>query len=137
GAWQYQIGVNGAWTDISNEINSSTVPHILKVIPEDFLPTDVINDPEKSVNFRIKTCKYYFPSENVLNYRITNSAPHISAIVPENVSCYDSSDGEVTIEFDRALKPNEFMNIAIADLTKPNNDALSYATVKNENDVVL
>ncbi len=137
GAWQYQIGINGEWTDIPRGINLSSSANILKVIPKDFLPREVINNPEKSVNFRIKTCEYYFPSENVLNYRITNSAPHILGIVTENVSCYDSSDGKVTVEFDRALKPGETMDIAIADLTKPNNDGLSYDTVKNENGVVL
>lgn len=117
GDWQYQIG-NGVWAYVPVTANKSGQPHLLHVIPEDFLPIDVVDDPTKSVNFRLKTCSDF--SENVLNYRIKNSAPHIieSDTETNDVSCYDSSDGSVTLNFDRTLKPGETLSISVKDIDR-------------------
>src|SRR5690606_22062691 len=98
--------------------------------PKDFLPVSAVNG---IVNFRIKHCEEVFT--NALNYDIRFSAPHINGITKKNVSCFDSQDGEVTITFDRPLETNEYLNIAIVDLEKPEGGGV-YEVVKNANNII-
>ncbi|WP_411029857.1 T9SS type A sorting domain-containing protein [Spongiimicrobium sp. 3-5] len=56
------------------------------------------------------------PYSNVIKALYLKPAPHILSAIPNNVKCYDSNNGEVKINFDRALLPGETLNILIEDL---------------------
>ncbi len=126
---EYQIGTGGSWQNVPVNYNNSSNPHLISFIPKDFLPISAVNS---SVNFRIKHCEEVFT--NVLNYDLRFSAPHITNITKKNVTCFDSQDGEVAITFDRPLETNEYLNIAIVDLEKPEGGGV-YEVVKNANNI--
>lgn len=53
---------------------------------------------------------------NIITSQYLVSAPKIKAVEPIPVSCFNSNDGGVKIEFDRALRNGEKLSLAILDL---------------------
>lgn len=107
--WQYQINSDGAWQNVPAGADNNPAPHILNVVPEDFLPVSAIGE---NVNFRILHCGEQ--ATNILNYEIRLSAPHITNITPVDLPCHDSvGGGQVTITFDRPLYGDEIISIVL------------------------
>lgn len=119
--WQYKVQGTTSWTTILPSfpfIDS----HELKFIPKNYFPIaeDIVG---KRVEFRILSCTGK-PSQNIVDYKIIRSAPHIINNIPEDVACFDGK-GSVKIRFDRALEKGnnetlltgDNLNISIVDLS--------------------
>lgn len=109
--WEYQISENGQvneedWLNLG--VNQSTINRKVS----DLLPETAIG---KKVYFRLNTCDSSYPSDPVF-FEIVKSAPNILNTEPIDTSCYDSSDGGVTINFGRGLDEGETLSISIEDL---------------------
>ncbi len=115
--WQYQLTNIGSSPNTSNWINIPGVPRgkDLEVKPNSFLN---ISDIGREIHIRTISCFGSTPSPSI-SYKLRRSAPHITNNVPEDVLCYDSIDGQVTLTFDRPLDPGDNFNISIVDLSKP------------------
>ncbi len=99
------------WRDIPR-----SPTRILTIKPSAFLNR---SDIGKEVFFRTISCGE--GSDDFTSYKIRESAPHIVSIATKDVSCYDATDekgdydGEITITFDRALKPGAQVGFSITD----------------------
>ena len=113
--WQYQTVASGTpsstgWANMPSSTNGQSS---FSITPSSFLN---VNDIGKRVYFRIKTCNGFF-SENVIFYDLHPSAPHISSKMVEDVQCFDTEDGTIKINFDRALTSGELLSISMTNTT--------------------
>ena len=114
--WEYQIvdyknGKNidsNKWVSMPSDIIGKE-SFIIK--PNDIFPDEQILN--KRLFFRIKTCNG--ESKNYIWYDILSSAPHISTHTVSPVTCSDSEDGKVRLNFDRTLKTGETLEFALTN----------------------
>ncbi len=119
--WQYQMTDFGTAPRSNGWIDIPGVPRgkDLAVRPDSFLP---ISEIGRELHIRTYSCFGSTPSPSI-SYKLRRSAPHIINDNPEDVLCYDSIDGKVTLTFDRALEPGDNFNVSIVDLSKPDGTA--------------
>lgn len=139
--WQYQVVEFGGPTSFNwNDMPSSTGAngnHTFEVTPSQFLSR---NDIGKRIYFRINMCNDN--NTSVIYYNLKESAPHITNIESKGTTCFDSSDGEVTLTFDRPLiaSNSEVLSIKIEDLSRPNginpNGTIRYREVGGVNNII-
>ncbi len=139
--WQYDRDTTSAesWVDLPEAPNNATVT----ITPSDFLSTAYIG---KDLNFRAVPCDIntFGPSEPA-SYRLSKSAPNIKSITSTPPSCFDSTDGTITIEFDRPFDSNDILDVAVGDKSIPqggvNENGLplleSVTSVKGTNNIKL
>ncbi|WP_143569691.1 hypothetical protein [Tenacibaculum agarivorans] len=101
--WEYKLG-NGAWKYVPNASGSVLIKR-----PQDFLSGNYIG---QYIRFRIKTCNTNYNSTIVSYYLIDNPPPIISHSVTKT-RCNYTSDGGITLNFQRPLRTNEKMLIAL------------------------
>lgn len=113
--WYYSLD-GSSWDPFPAALNSagkSTVSISLK----DFIvgsPLSIIN-----VNsfFQVRTCSDFYSNIRTLNNRL--SSPKITGLDVHPNKCFGESNGYVKIQFDRAMIPNELLNIFLEDTTDP------------------
>ncbi len=124
------------WKDIpGNRINPKTV-NLSNFLPESIIGEDVF--------FRVTgNCTNNFGS-NIISYKITKSAPEILRVITTPPSCFDGTDGTITIQFDSGLDANDNLSVAVGDLSIPiggmdenNRPNLQSVAVDGGNNIVL
>ncbi|RKF03598.1 putative secreted protein (Por secretion system target) [Tenacibaculum lutimaris] len=138
--WQYQVVASGTpntndWVDMPSHTNANGKSSFM-VKPSSFLQ---VEDIGKKIYFRIITCNSQ-ESEDEIFYKLSKSAPHFSKVSPQEVTCYEETDGSVTFYFDRNPSANEKLSIDIKNITKNSvhnadnveNDIINKQYTKNE-----
>ncbi|HEX6427764.1 MAG TPA: hypothetical protein VF008_08770 [Niastella sp.] len=96
-----------------NSAGKSTVNISLK----DF----VVGSPLSIINvnsfFQVRTCSDHYSNIKTLNNRL--SSPKITRLDVQPNKCFGESNGHVKIQFNRAMIPNELLNIFLEDTTDP------------------
>lgn len=67
---------------------------------------------------------------NTLSFKFLKSAPKILSYFPQNVTCFNSNDGKISIKFDRSLLANENLTV---NLIKDNIPTSFYNVTLDEN----
>ena len=114
--WEYQIvdyknGKNidsNKWVSMPSDIIGK---ESFRIKPNDIFPDEQILN--KRLFFRIKTCNG--ESKNYIWYDILPSAPHISTHTVSPVTCSDSEDGKIRLNFDRTLKTGETLEFTLTN----------------------
>ncbi|MDR1652616.1 MAG: T9SS type A sorting domain-containing protein, partial [Prevotellaceae bacterium] len=93
--------------------------NILNLSAKDLYPTDFIQNVGKKVYFRAVSCyengTYLSISQGGFFLTIVASAPHITNSVVAQTRCFDTTDGSVTLTFDRELYAGEVFVPLLSD----------------------
>jgi hypothetical protein len=117
--WQYKLGINGQWTNFPP---AQQTGETVNVSAKDLLGADAENNIAQNIYVRVSYgCFGQDKFSNALIFNTLLSSPHITSVTPVPYKCFGENNGYVKIKFDRALKPNEFLNIFIQDKNDPNN----------------
>lgn len=86
-----------------------------------------------TVNFRVNN--FFLGVSPVASaFTLRLSSPHITSTSPTDLVCYERNDGAMKIQFDRALLPQEKLNILIYETeSKVNYSALNLETLAADN----
>ncbi|WP_025740907.1 T9SS type A sorting domain-containing protein [Aquimarina pacifica] len=125
--WQYsflEVGQPLNWIDLPGT-SALTRDIVLADYPDHFDESIIGRD----IVFRTHSCDGD-GSQNVLNYTVRRSAPRIVDVTEAPVSCYDSEDGSITLQFDKPLIEGDVFGFAVSDLNDPD-----LAVVANLNNV--
>ncbi|XLS30555.1 T9SS type A sorting domain-containing protein [Flavobacteriaceae bacterium M23B6Z8] len=111
-AVQYQIGSSSVWQTLRPYGSRSTAFSIQK---SDF-PT---LDNYESLRLRVQyTDSGTIEYSDVVSYSYVPCPPNIQGSpVATNTTCFDSTDGGVTLNFDRALQPDEEFRFTLSGIT--------------------
>lgn len=113
--WEYQIIDYKNGQNLSNS-NWVSLPSKTNFAENISIKTSELlsqNDIGKRIFFRIKTCNG--ESKNYIWYDILPSAPHISTHTVSPVTCSDSEDGKIRLNFDRTLKTGETLEFTLTN----------------------
>ncbi len=112
--WEYQTVSRGlpnrwAWNSMPTSVQGKVS---FSIKPAAFLRE---SDIGKRIYFRIRTCGSWWSNltTDVVYFRVTRTAPKITRVTTKPPSCYDSNDGEATVQLSRALKTGEMLSIAV------------------------
>jgi hypothetical protein len=104
GRWRYSY----RWYDVPASYNNKTS---LVINGRQLLGNDIAKHYNKNIFFRIAwECG---KATNVVSYTVRKIAPRITGAGYTRETCYRSADAEITVEFDRALEPNERLYIGL------------------------
>lgn len=112
--WEYQIvdHKNGGSLSNTNWISmpsNANLKESFSIKPSEFLSENTLN---KRIYFRIVTCN---GEADKVWYDILPSAPHISTHTVSPVTCSDSEDGKIRLNFDRTLKTGETLEFTLTN----------------------
>ncbi|WP_421498037.1 T9SS type A sorting domain-containing protein [Flavobacterium columnare] len=126
--WQYASSPGGPWIDLP--MNTSN-KNYLKIKSSDFLPETLINS---YFYLRVST-KISHANEQgkIITLKYRKSAPHIVSAVPTSPRCYKESNGNVVVNFDRALLNNEILGFYLFNITTGSEQTSSGALIGNPN----
>ncbi len=115
-AYTYQYSMDGVnWTNISPSLSQN---HILSISAYDIFGNNYVSQLGKNIYFRVVSCyengEYQSWSDNV-RLTISESAPHISTHTVSPVTCSDSEDGKIRLNFDRILKTGETLEFTLTN----------------------
>lgn len=120
--WEYQLRDYGSeprengWRNLPEDAMGNSSPnHMLSVVPMDFLDVSAI---DRELFFRVNPCGSEIPSESdFTSFILRRSAPRIIGSETDDVTCYDSEDGQVRVYFERQLylDKNERLSFSIID----------------------
>ena len=115
-AYTYQYSMDGVnWTNISPSLSQN---HILSISAYDIFGNNYVSQLGKNIYFRVVSCyengEYQSWSDNV-RLTISESAPHISTHTVSPVTCSDSEDGKIRLNFDRTLKTGETLEFTLTN----------------------
>ena len=112
--WEYQIvdHKNGESLSSTNWVSmpsNANLKESFSIKPSVFLSENTLN---KRIYFRIVTCN---GEADKVWYDILPSAPHISTHTVSPVTCSDSEDGKIRLNFDRTLKTGETLEFTLTN----------------------
>ncbi|WP_312298272.1 SprB repeat-containing protein [Chryseobacterium sp.] len=109
--WEFSVGDINNFTPFPAQFNHVPVLHLKG---KDFL-TD--NDFGKTIYIRVnmENCTSAPATSNIIAFSYYKSAPHILSSVVSPVKCFDSTDGSVTLNFDRVLASGETLKISLVN----------------------
>ena len=112
--WEYQIvdHKNGGSLSNTNWVSmpsNANLKESFSIKPSEFLSENTLN---KRIYFRIVTCN---GEADKVWYDILPSAPHISTHTVSPVTCSDSEDGKIRLNFDRTLKTGETLEFTLTN----------------------
>lgn len=64
-------------------------------------------------------CSFRAATSNIITLETKLSSPKIASVQPDNILCFGENNGSVKINFDRAIKPNELLNITLTQPAMP------------------
>jgi len=110
--WQYSAD-NGPWKNVPDNKQGSNV---LRVSGKSLLENDWEKYLTKQIRVRmLPACAQDRESAIItLDYRL--ESPHITNIIPKEISCNGASDGGFTVIFDRPAYTGETINVEVKDL---------------------
>ena len=132
--WQYQVGASTDWYNVPNATN----PQSLDVSGYDLFGNDYINQLNQTVKFRLSysTSYYGYPqlNSNILVFTHRLSAPTITNLTTNNISCNGEATGNIVITFSRPLLMGERLNLFLSDTLKfADYSALNIQTLSGSN----
>lgn len=115
-AYTYQYSMDGVnWTNISSSFSQN---YVLSISAYDIFGNNYVSQLGKNIYFRVVSCyengEYQSWSDNV-RLTISESAPHISTHTVSPVTCSDSEDGKIRLNFDRILKTGETLEFTLTN----------------------
>lgn len=117
--WQYSF-LQGAptdeWIDLPGPSKATR-----EILVSEYFDESVIG---KEVFFRTYACDYN-GKKIAKGYKIRKSAPHIIDISTKPVSCYDATDGQVTLTFDKPLIESDQLSFTISDKSLPEGNVVT------------
>ena len=113
--YQYSLD-NSTWVDIPSSLYNKET---LTLSAKDLFGNQVANYLGKKVWFRVVACpdgsgNYQSWSDSVF-LTVAESSPHISTHTVSPVTCSDSEDGKIRLNFDRTLKTGETLEFALTN----------------------
>lgn len=113
--YQYSLD-NSIWVDIPSSLYNKET---LTLSAKDLFGNQVANYLGKKVWFRVVACpdgsgNYQSWSDSVF-LTVVESSPHISTHTVSPVTCSDSEDGKIRLNFDRTLKTGETLEFALTN----------------------
>ncbi|MBV4357200.1 T9SS type A sorting domain-containing protein [Pinibacter aurantiacus] len=131
--WQYSLDGN-TWNDFPSGSNSDNISISgYELMGSAFRP--LIGSGNIFIRIDYKCGKRY---SNILTLNPRLSSPKIVSTIATPNKCYGESNGNVKIQFDRALLPNESLNIYLEDTTSTSgysNDMLNLTSLNADNSV--
>lgn len=119
--WQYSFLEDEypfIWTDLPGDSSPSR-----EIVLENFFDESIIG---REIFFRTSACDDE-GTQNIVGYEVKKSAPKIINVSTKPVSCYDATDGEVTVTFDRPLINGDLFGFSISDRSDPGGDIVANA----------
>ncbi len=110
--YQYSLD-NISWTDVPSTLYNL---HILTLSAKDLLGAGYLQYVGDNIYFRAVSCLNngtYQSISTPLPLTIIQSAPHILSSTVSPTKCSDTSDGSVTLNFDRTLLTNETLKLSL------------------------
>ncbi|MBB6329226.1 hypothetical protein HNP24_000176 [Chryseobacterium sediminis] len=109
--WEFSVGDTNNFTPFPTQFNNVPVLHLKG---KDFL-TD--NDFGKTIYVRMNmsNCTSVPTTSNVIAFTYYKSAPHILSSMVTPTRCSDTSDGSITLNFDRTLLSGETLKISLVN----------------------
>lgn len=109
--WEYSVGDVNNFMPFPASYNQVAVLHLKG---KDFL-TD--NDFGKTIYIRMNmsNCTSVPTTSNVIAFTYYKSAPHILSSTVTPTKCFDTTDGTVTLNFDRTLVAGETLKISLVN----------------------
>ncbi|MBP2617879.1 SprB repeat-containing protein [Chryseobacterium jejuense] len=109
--WEFSVGDVNNFVPFPAQFNNVPVLHVKG---KDFL-TD--NDFGKTIYIRVnmENCTNSPSTSNIIAFSYYKSAPHILSSTISPVKCFDSTDGSVVLNFDRALASGETLKISLVN----------------------
>lgn len=111
--WEYSLD-GYAWSSFPAATNSSG-QSAMNISSVDLECATNLNLIGTNTFFRVRTCSNVYSNIVSLNNRL--SSPHILSTAYTSNKCFGESNGNVKIQFDRALLPNELLDIYLEDTT--------------------
>ena len=113
--YQYSLD-NSTWVDIPSSLYNKET---LTLSAKDLFGNQVANYLGKKVWFRVVACpdgsgNYQSWSDSVF-LTVAESSPHISTHTVSPVTCSDSEDGKIRLNFDRTLKTGETLEFTLTN----------------------
>jgi len=107
--WQYQVD-NGPWQYANSNVNP------LIISGKTLLGADWEKHLNKLIRVKmVPACAQDRESATItLDYRL--ETPHITSIIPKQISCNGANDGGFAVTFDRELHPGETIDVELKDL---------------------
>lgn len=130
--FQFQDPLTGIWHDVPQAFykNSET----LELSGYDLFGEGYIDRLNATVNIKVSNTFFGFIQPQIAAFTLRLSSPHITSTTPNNLVCYERNDGSFKIQFDRALLPQEKLNILIYDTaSKVNYSELNLTTLAADN----
>ena len=110
--WEFSMdGTN--YSPFPAATNSKGNP-VVNVSLTDLIAGNPLSSIKKNTFVQVKTCPTVPSNVLTLNNRL--SSPHISGITVNPNKCAGESNGNIKLQFDRALLPDEFFNIFVDDV---------------------
>lgn len=109
--WQYKVGENGTWLPIPNSDGKDN----LSFNGYDLIPRDQFEAlcGNKNIFFRIVNCEGFATESITAAPKL--SSPNILSVEAIPTTCAGGMNGSLRIQFDRALRPGETLNLSLAD----------------------
>lgn len=135
--YQYRI-VNGSpdWIDISSSLFNL---HTLSLSAQDLFGNDYASHIGERIQFRAVSCyNSQIPDgfnsvSNIIDLKVIPSAPHITNSVVLETLCFDTTDGTVRLDFDRALYTGETLRLLLSNNGNPTNISVDTLSAAGEN----
>lgn len=110
--WQYSIDGGNLWINVKSQIIASSPKGCLTISGNDLMNEQAYK--ELAIQGHPILIRIYNPiqSSNIIILHAALSAPRIKDKHIELETCHAASDASVTLEFDRALYPNEHLTIS-------------------------
>ena len=121
--WQYSFLEGNppfVWTDLAGPSSATR-----EIILADIFDESIIG---REIFFRTYSCDGD-GSQNVIGYEVRKSAPRVIDVATTPVSCYDATDGSITLTYDTPLTDGDVFGFTVSDQSTP--EGLVVATVNN------
>jgi len=119
--WQYSF-LDGTDLEPWRDVPGASFDSTLNIRLADVFDESVIGS---TILFRIAACDYDGPEgREIVSYQIRKSAPKIINIARTPVSCYDATDGEITVTFNRPLIAGDLFGFSVSDRSDPDGEVI-------------
>lgn len=109
--WQYNVGGSG-WVDFPATTNTAGKSSIM-VCGYDLLGAAFDTLRNQNIHIRVYAAEYY--QSKAMTLVPTIPSPHITSLTPIANKCFGEANGTITVQFNRALLPEETLSILLSD----------------------
>jgi hypothetical protein len=131
--WEYQDIFSQTWHAVPAGHTLGSDQSTLEISGFDLFGNGYTDRLNTRVSFRVKKSGTSTYSSEV-HYTLLLSSPHITAVSPDDLNCYERHEGSMKINFDRALLDGERLNIMLYDtLNRVNYSAFNIEQLAADN----